>query len=226
MAAELKETELEQLAMSWPERAQAIRITDQRSYDEATDLLVGIANLKKQIMDHHAPIKKAAHDAHKAVVSAENRMLDPLVRADGILRSGISAFTREQARLAAVAHAKAEEEARLEEENQRLALAIQAKEHGAPEETVVKILDTPMPVAPVVVPQAYMQARGVGTVERWAAEVFDLKLLCMAVASNKASIELIQPNMQALNQMARAMKSTMNIPGVRAVAQTGITVRR
>ena len=226
MAAELKETELEQLALSWPERAQAIRIVDQPSYDEATGMLIAIAGLKQEIVAHHAPIKKATHEAHKAAVAAENRLLNPLVQADMTLRTSIAAFAREQARLAAEARQKAEDEARRREEAERLALAALAEQHGATEETVSEILDTPMPVAPAFVQPTYQAAKGISTTTRYVAEVFDMKLLCIAVASGKASIELIQPNMSALNKMASAMRETMNIPGVRAVAQTGISVRR
>jgi len=226
MATELKEKELENQALSWPEKAQAITIVDQGSYDKATGLLIDIAALEKEIIDHHKPIKDAAFAAHKAAVAAEKRLLDPLAQAKGILKGGIGVWMREQERIRQEAERKArEEQARLEEEA-RLKLAVQAEEMGASEETTEEILSTPMPVEIPVVPPTYQKTKGVSAGQRWRAEVYNIKMLCAAIAEGKASSEMVQPNMTALNAMARAMKSTFNLPGVRAVPETTVSVRR
>jgi hypothetical protein len=142
-----------------------------------------------------------------------------------------------------------QEAARQEQERQRLAaeaardqearlnLAIHAEDMGAPAETVTEIMETPIletqarPQTPAPVPVPVMQPRykpaaGVSTAQRWRAEVVDLKELCRAVAAGLASIEYIQANLTALNQSARALKSTLNVPGVKAVPETSVTVRR
>jgi hypothetical protein len=54
----------------------------------------------------------------------------------------------------------------------------------------------------------------------WYAEVSSLQMLCKAIAEGKQPVTLIQANMTALNSMAKALKSSMNIPGVVAKSKT------
>jgi hypothetical protein len=226
MAAELKELELEQQALSWPERAKQALIKDQASYDYAASLRIDIASLEREIVDYHKPLKKAADEAHKAICKAENRLLEPLKQAKVILNLEIAAWTQAQERIRFEAERKAQELAHKQEEEARLALAMQAEEMGATEETAQEILETPLAMPAVVVQPTFNKLAGVSTSQRWRAEVVDLKALCRAVIEGKASIELIQPNTTALNTLARAMKGTLNIPGVKAVPETAVIVRR
>jgi len=217
--------ETEREALSWPERARSITITNQQSYSIAATLLIDISALAKRIQDHHKPIKDAAYAAHKVAVAAEKRLLDPLDEARTILRRGIGTWESEQELIRLRLERKARDEARKQEEEMRLALAVQAEELGADEVTTEEILSTPMvTVAPVVAP-TFERVSGVSTSQRWHAEVMDLKALCRSVGEGKASVEFVQPNLTALNALARAMKSTLNVPGVRAVAETSVAAR-
>lgn len=78
----------------------------------------------------------------------------------------------------------------------------------------------PIYVPPVVVPKAVPKMAG-GPVYRevWSAEVTDIKALCMAVATGKASTECVIGNQTVLNRLAVGLKGTMNIPGVRAYSK-------
>lgn len=218
---------METTALSWPQRAEAIVIADQDSYTSAAELLVDITSLERQVVEHHAPIKAAAWNAHKVAVAAEKKLLEPLNVAKGIIKARLVGWTQEQERIRLEAQRKAEEEARILEEEQRLQLAAEAEEAGAPEETVQEILEMPTVMVPVpVVRPTFQRAPGVSTSQRWKAQVVDIRALCRAVADGRASTELVQPNLVALNNMARAMKQTMNIPGVKAVPETTVAVRR
>jgi uncharacterized membrane protein YqiK len=153
----------------------------------------------------------------------------------------------EEERLAAIARAEEEarrkaEQERLEaerkaEEDRLLAEAVAAEARGDKEtadaltaaaeesneqvkELAATLAAEPIYVAPVVVPKTTPKMAG-GPVYRevWAAEVVDIKALCMAVATGKASTECVSGNMVALNRMAVALKGTMNIPGVKAYAR-------
>lgn len=87
-------------------------------------------------------------------------------------------------------------------------------------DVIASVAAEPIYVAPVVVPKSVPKMAG-GPVYRevWAAEVVDIKALCMAVATGKASTECVSGNMVALNRMAVALKGTLNIPGVRAYSK-------
>lgn len=207
MAAQLKDVELEQQALTWPEKARAIAITNQESYNQAAGLLISIATLKKEIVDHHKPIKDTAFAAHKAAVAAEKRLLDPLVEAETFIKRGLGAFVQEQERLRLEAQRKADEEARRIEEEARLKLAVQAEELGAAEETVQEIVNTPMPMQrPVVVP-AFQPAAGIGAsrkpVYKW--RVIDEK---------KIPREFLMIDPVKVNGIVRAMGSATNIAGI------------
>lgn len=222
-----EERKLEQTALAWPRRAEAIVVMDQESYSAAAELLTDIVTLERQIVDHHAPVKAAAWNAHKAAVAAEKKLLEPLNQAKAIIKVRLVAWTQEQERIRLEAQRKAEEEARRLEEDERLRLAAEAEDAGAPEETVSEILESPAVVVPVpVVQPTFQRVAGVSTQQRWKAQVVDIKALCRAVADGKASPELVQANMVALNNMARAMKNTLAIPGVRAVTEAAVAVRR
>ncbi len=145
----------------------------------------------------------------------------------------------EEERIAAERKAEQErlEAERKAEEDRLLAEAIAAEERGDKETAEIlteaaattsenirqesaALAQEPIYVPPVVVPKAVPKMAG-GPVYRevWAAEVTDIKALCLAVATGKASTEWVTANMPALNKIAVSMRSTMNIPGVRAYSK-------
>jgi len=216
--------QMEQVALAWPDRAKAITITDQETYNTAASFLGDIVGLRKEIQAHHKPIKDAAHKAHKAAVAAEKKLLDPIAQAEQIIKTAIGNWDREQERLQQEKQRQLEEAQHKADEEARLALAQEAEENGATEETVDEILTTPVVRPAIVAKPVYAKATGVSTQKRWKAEVVDIKALCRAVANGQASTELVQPNMVALNGMARAMRQTFNIPGCKAVTETSVAV--
>jgi hypothetical protein len=133
------------------------------------------------------------------------------------------------------------EEQRRKEEEARLKAAVKAEERGAAPEVVQAILEqppsitteevqavieTPVYVAPRPVQPSFKAASGVVTRETWRAEVTSIRELCKAIAEGRASENFVTANMTALNQVARAMKTTFNVPGVRAVPETGVAAGR
>lgn len=229
MVSELAVVErLETTALSWPERAKAVAIVDQPSYDYAAGLLIDIATLEAEIAEHHKPIKDAAFKVHKAAVAAEKRLLDPLGTAKGILKCSLSIWEVEQERIRLELQRKAEEEQRRLAEEAALAAALAAEANGATAAEAEAIMEE-VAAQPVYVPPAaptFQRATGVSTRQTWHAEVTNLRELARAVGDGRISENYIQPNITALNSAARAEKGTLRIPGVRAVMDTGIAVRR
>lgn len=225
--AEPQEIEvLEEAALAWPDRAKAIVISDQPSYDKAALVLGDIVDLRKKIIAHHKPIKEATNNAHKTAVAAEKKLLEPIQNAERIIKDAIGDWDREQQRLLQEEQRKLQEAQRKADEEARLALAAEAEANGAPEETVDEILETTVVQPALVVQPTYQAARGVSTQQRWKAQVTDIKALCRAIADGKAAVTLVQANMPALNNMARAMRESFNIAGCKAVTETVVGVRR
>ncbi|NBW10803.1 MAG: hypothetical protein EBR82_22525 [Caulobacteraceae bacterium] len=118
-------------ALTWPEKAKAIAITDQPSYDLAAGMKLDLTALRKKIVEEFAPMKEAAHKAHKAITSKEAEYLAPLVEAEGLLVAGLKRFMAEQERIRQEHQRAIEaEQRRLEEEDRkrRLELAKSAQE--------------------------------------------------------------------------------------------------
>ena len=217
--------ELETKALSWPAKAQTIAITNQQTYNDAAEFVVHIVGLRKRIVEHHAPIKTATHKAHKEAVKAEKKLLDPLAQAETIIKRALSAWDTEQDRLRREAQRKLDEAQRKTEEQAQLDLAMEAEESGATEETVTEILETPVVAPAIVAAPTFQKASGVSTRQTWKAEVVDIKLLCKAIAEGWVAPNMVQANMVALNQMARAMKQSFNVPGCKAVPENSVSVR-
>jgi len=174
-AALIQENELESKALSLPAQAKAIKIVDQASYNAAARMKLGLVDLEKQIVDHHAPIKSAAHKAHLAACAAEKKLLDPTREALAIVNRSLAVWEREQEQIrleeqrrkdaeVAEANRRARQEAeaaerRVREEAQKikeeeeavLRAALEAEAAGAPPEAVNAIINTPIP-EPVIAP--------------------------------------------------------------------------
>jgi hypothetical protein len=132
-----------------------------------------------------------------------------------------------------------EAEQRAAVEAQQIADALQAEAEGAAPEEVTAILE--QPAAPVaayvapppaayvapVVPSTVQRAAGISAPrENWSAEVVNLAALVQYVSEQPQYLNLLLPNQVALNQLAKAQKSLLAIPGVVARNNPNISVRR
>lgn len=201
-------------ALTWPQRARAIKIVDAACYKQAAEMKLDLASLRKRIVEEFAPMKEAAHKAHKAITSKEKQYLDPLVEAEGVIASELKRYTAEQDRIRRAEEERLRREAREREEADRLAMAVAAEAEGASPEEVVQILETPQYVAPVVAAPTFEPIKGLGLRTTWGAKVVDLKALARAVVAGEVPETYIEPNMVALNARARSDKQLLRIPGV------------
>ncbi len=219
---------IEQQALAWPDRAAAVEIKDQPTYDAAVDLLRAVKGLRDEAETHHRPVIDAAHKAHKAALAALKRVDEPLILAEGTIKRKIGAWDQEQERIRKEAELAAQKEAeRLHAE--QLERELEALEASGAKPAEVKAVIEQAEFTPIVAPrpvQTYQPASGVSTQERWSAEVFNLLELVRFVGANPQFIQLLQVNQTALNTMARAMKQTMNFPGVKVRRDVGVSMRR
>jgi hypothetical protein len=181
-------------------------------------------DLRKEAIEHHAPIKAATHAAHKAACDAEAKILKPIEEAERLVKRVISDWNTEQQRIQRERERLAREEAERIRMEEIEAAAVEAESQGASVEEVTAIIEQPMVAAYVAPAPTYQKAKGVSAAEIWSAEVFDMKALCLAIAQGKVSVQYVSPNHTALNQRARAEKQTMTIPGVRAVPQSSVRI--
>jgi hypothetical protein len=207
MSAELKEVELQQQALTVADSAKAIVVRDQVSYNLAAEKLLGVRQLIRQIDDTFDPDIKRWHEGHKAAIATKKKVLGDLPMADGILVKLIGTWEQEQARIRFEAQRKADEEARRIEEEARIALAVQAEELGATEETVQEIVNTPMPVQRQVITPTFERAAGIGAsrkpVYKWRT-----------IDEKQIPREYLMVDQIKINGIVRAMGNATKIPGI------------
>ena len=171
MSAELKEVELEQQALTVADEAKTIIVRDQISYNYAAEKLLGVRSLIKQINETFDPDIARWHEGHKAALATKKKVLGDLPVADTTLVKLIGRWEMEQKRIREENERREREEALKREEEARLALAVEAEQHGAPEETVQEIIDTPQPIQMPVSRPTFQRAAGIGAsrkpVLRW-----------------------------------------------------------
>lgn len=204
-------------ALTLPEKAKAIVIRTADEYKQAAEFKITLSDWRKKIVEEFAPMKEAAHKAHKTITAKEGEYLKPITEAESTLKASIikwqdeqeSIRRAEQARLEAEARAAAEEERKRREEE-----ALQAAIAEGAEEVYVE----PAPyVPPPIAAPTYEKVTGLGITRRWGADVTDIKKLCRAVADGVVPESYVLPNMPALNQRAQADKQALVLPGVRSI---------
>lgn len=210
-------------ANTWLTKAETALIVDRPSFQDAAGNLDIIIAFRKQAEDHHRPIIKAAHEAHKQAVAALQRVDDSFKQAELKYRTKMASFLAEEKRRADEERLRLEAEERKRHEEEQEKAIEQAEAAGATPAEVQAIIQQAeaTPAVQVFVPEPE-KPRGYAMPETWSAEVIDIKVLCRAIADGQASANLITPNLTALNQMARAMKGTFNVPGCKAVRSYGI----
>lgn len=162
-------------ALTWPEQARALTITDQAGLDRAAEMLDAVLALQDEVENSLGKIKKKNFDAWQESSKQYNKAMQPLAEAETIFRKGIAAYQSEQQRLQAERDRVAREEAAalarqqqeayeaeqrmLREEAERLATeqriadAVQAEAEGASPDEVTAILETrPFPAVAYVAP--------------------------------------------------------------------------
>jgi len=221
--------DLEKQASSVAERANAVLVVDQFSYDAAVEMLKGVKELRGMAETHHRPMIDAAHKSHKAALDALKKIDAPLAAAEATIKGKLGHFTAEQERKAAEERRRLEEEARRRREEEIEAELAAAEASGAAPAEVAAMIEQ-AERAPVFAPRPavpeFRPAAGVSTRGRIEAKVTDFGALVRFVAANPRYQNLLAVNETALNQLARAQGEHMALPGVTVYKTATVAVRR
>lgn len=236
-------TVLETKALTLPEQARAIIITNQPTFEGACALTLAAKALRREITDYHRPLKQAADRAKQAILDAEKRMLSGPLETEAILDPAIARWQTEQRRIAEdarrAAALAAEEESRRQaaaaallvqqakqaEDDRRLAEAEALQEAGASEETVEAVLSQPSvvshaEVAAIVREPVFVPAPPpIPTFEKVAGistrDNWKFEITDILAIPR----EYLTVDEQKIGGVVRAMKASTNIPGIRVYNQ-------
>lgn len=196
--------------------AKLFTIDSIETHAAALDRIKRLRLGERAIEEHFARAKKAASDAHRQLVQSINALVGPLAEARSIYDRAALAFEQEQKRIAEEESRWLQEQARQQEEERALMDAVEA-ENAGDAAGAEAILAQPVAVPVVHVTPNVATVAGVSSRTTWSAEVTDLLALVKYVAAHPEWLNLIEPNLPALNKLAQAQRRALAIPGVKAV---------
>jgi hypothetical protein len=234
--------EVEERAVTLPEKATSIRIVDQATFAQAGEFLLGVKALRREIDETFDPLVRKAHEAHKAAVAAKKKVEGPVAEAETIVKRGMGAYQQEQdrirreaeegarrerERLEREARAREEEERKrleAEAEDRRLAEALEAEQRGDVTRATQILEAPPAPVFVPPAPAAFVpppapepaKVEGVSFMERWEFEVVDPRLVPR---------EYLAVDEKKIGGVVRSLKGEAKIPGVRIWSTKTVAAR-
>jgi hypothetical protein len=121
-----------ELTLPWVEKVETLRkyvteivIVDAITCELAMKYSTDLAALRKDIINHHAPMIREAHQKHVEAKETEKLDLNPVIDLESKIDERIKLYRREQKRLQEEAQARADAEAkRLQDAEQKRLLAI------------------------------------------------------------------------------------------------------
>jgi hypothetical protein len=230
-----REVDLEQKALSWPEKARALTVVDQRSYALAADALKGIKDLRAELDVTFDPIIVKARESLNTARETKAKLERPLADAETILKGSRVKWFQEQERIRLERQAQADREAEERAAKQRAQELADAKRQGASRAELKAVAAQPVMVVPVTVESTVEKVVGISLRDNWSAEVDPaqassenaaLLMLAQAVVKGKAPIIALLPSWTYLNQQARSLKTLFDVPGFHAVNHPTEAVRR
>ena len=205
--------------------AAAVHIVDAASYTRAAEERKALRAFDRRVEDFFRPMREAAHKAWKAVCSQESAVRDPLAPAIKTYDAKLAAWDEEQKRIQREEDAKRLAAARQAEEDSRLTQAASLEDAGE-DEMASAVLDAPVvPLAPPRPVAVTPKVEGLSYRTTYKAVVFDLGALVKYVAQHPEFVNLLAPNMAALNSMARAQRQAFALPGVRVAEEKTLAQR-
>lgn len=239
-------TFLESIAIIRDGRMTGLKITVSTpdEYQRAGQLLLTAKSYMKDLESVWRPELERRFRFHREGTAEFNKGMVPAEAVERALAAEITRFQREaerqrqieQARLQELARKQAEDEQRARQEENALNAAIEAEASGN-QELAEQIISAPIDPTPAWVPPVILQSNvpkidGLSSRTAWKARIkgdpgtadYDANflLLVKAVAAGTAPMSLLKLNDTALNQMAKAMKTQLNIPGTEAYQDTGL----
>lgn len=200
--------------------AEAFELKTADDYRSAAEFLKTIKGRQHELKSLRETITKPMLAALEAARALFRRPEATLADAEQMVKQAMANFDEEQDRERAEAQRKLDEAA----ERERKRLAQQADRAAAKGETD-KAADLQERAAMIVAPIAQQDrpaVAGISRRETWRADVVDLRALVRGIADGVVPLAAIEANQKFLNGQARALRSELRYPGVRAVPERTI----
>lgn len=208
--------------------AQSLTIKSQEDSVSAQSFLKEIKAKTKAANDRIEPSVKAAHSAWKKIKDLQNSIIEPLERAEKLIKQKVVAWESEQERKRQdeirKAQALADEKARKEREKLEEKARIAAEQGKVEKAEALLEKSQEVVAAPVFTPPTMPKQEGMSFRSNWKAEVTD-KLALMKYAVETGNLPFFEVNQSVVNNLAKATKGSMAIPGIKFVEEKVMSVR-
>lgn len=204
-------------------QANAVTILNDEDFAAAGALTRNVKAAQKKVEEYWEPMRASTYSAYKAVTDHKKAMIDPLKKAETILKKKISAYTMEQERKRREEEERIRELARQEMER-KLKEAEKAEEAG--DKAAVEFAMSEAEVmdnmaATVSIKSEAPKVSGISRTKTWEIKRIDLKKLPDEFAG-----VLIRPaDEKAIMNLIKATKGQISIPGVEYEETVSIAVR-
>src|SRR3990167_2425142 len=221
--ADTEIVDLESKALEINTQAQKIAVKSQSNYDQASSFLRGVKELQDSVKRTFRPIIEAAYKTHRNAVAEEKKHLEPLEKAENLIKGKMLDWMREQERIRRESEAKLQAEA--DKKRQELLAKAEVARANSKEAKADRYEEKATNIiAPQLAPT--IDTCGAGIRKYWSAEVVDLMALVKAISEGKVPLMAVEANMPFLNKQAAALKETLSYPGVRPVSRDGFISAR
>lgn len=216
---------------TWTAPNVPLPISSHEDYMVVADALKEVKEFEKRVESWFKPLVEKAHAAWKGLTERRRETLAPAKAWEAECKSGLAEWDTEQERIRQEEQRRLEAEARKAEEERRMAEAAALEQEALAEGDESKLAEAEQLIAepietPVVsVPKTTPKVAGIQYREQWSAQVVNQQQLVSYVAQNPQFTNLVQPNMPALNALARSLKGKLKIPGVKAVGTKAVAAR-
>ncbi len=202
-------------------RASMVVVDSDKEYEEAGAFGVELREKMNDVTKFFAPMKKAAHDAHKQICDREKQMLAPLKSAESMLKTAIDKYVakKEAERRAA------EEAARrlaMQEYEAKMKAAVEAEKVGKEEEAEAAFQDAAAAESmsrQLTIESSAPTMKGVTTTTDYEIVSIEMKDV-----PNEINGVVIRPiDLAAVKRLIKASKGTIKIEGIsyKEVKKTG-----
>lgn len=183
--------------------ARSLRVVDDATYRQASELLLAVGSTRREIDATFDPVIDAAHKAHKAALAAKKKHADPVEAAERVIKGKIADYILAEERRRREEEARLQAEARTREEDARL-LEAAALEEAGENDLAEAVISAPITVAPVVLPPP-PRVSGVSTRTAWGYRIVNPALIPK---------EYMIPDTVMIGGVVRALKGQTSIPGI------------
>ena len=202
--------------------AKQLVITNDEQYEQAAEMARTIKTRQKMVTDYFGPMKKAAHDAHKAVCDHESEILAPLKNAEKMCKQAMGAYQlkkqQEARRQEEEMRRIAQEEAvrKLEEAAQAEIKGDQEAANAAMQEALVADQLSTSAYAGSSVPKV----KGVSTCKDWEITVTNERI----VPAYMNGVMLRSIDLAAIKRLVKATDGQIEIPGIDIKESVSVSV--